>query len=277
MDPWVPPGRCKGGGLKIGGLRRGEGEPVVLLHCSSSSGAQWRQLVDRLADRFEVHAPDLIGYGDTDAWPADASLTPEDEIALVRHGLDDPEVPIHLVGHSYGGLIALRAALAGGLRPKSLTLIEPIAFWLLREAGDDIVFAEIMAIGTGFNAGLDAGDPVSGVRTYFDYWNGMSAWDSAPEDLRAYVLRTAPKTYKEWPNAFEPTTPLAAFAGLDVPTMLIRGLDTRAPTARVVELLAGVLPRACTKEIPGAGHMSPITHVDDVNVAIDAFVVGEAR
>ncbi len=258
--------------MKIGGLRKGEGEPVVLLHCSSSAGAQWRQLVDRMADRFDVYAPDLIGYGETDAWPADAPLAAEDEIALVRRGLADPEVAVHLVGHSYGGLIALRAALNGALRLKSLTLIEPIAFWLLREAGEDAVFAEILALGTGFNAGLDADDPVPGVRTYFDYWNGESAWDTAPEDLRAYVLRTASKTYKEWPNAFEPTTPLSALADLDMPTMLVKGLETPSPTARVVELLAAALPGVRVAEIPGAGHMSPITHADDVNAAIETFI-----
>ena len=277
MSAQGPFGRAWGRGLKIGGLLKGEGEPVVLLHCSSSAGAQWRQLVDRLADRFEVHAPDLIGYGETDAWPADASLAPEDEIALVRRGLADPAAPIHLVGHSYGGLIALRAALGGTMRLISLTLIEPIAFWLLRESGDDAAFAEIRALGMGFNAGLDKGDPVPGVRTYFDYWNGTSAWDTASEDLRAYVLRTAAKTYKEWPSAFEPTTPLDALADLEVPTMLVTGLETPSPTARVVELLASVLPRARVTEIPGAGHMSPITHADDVNAAIDAFITAHKR
>ena len=57
-----------------------------------------------------------------------------------------------------------------------------------------------------------------------------------------------------------------------MPTMLVKGLDTRLPTARVVELLAGALSHARVTEISGAGHMSPITHADVVNAAIDAFI-----
>ncbi len=258
--------------MQTSGIRKGAGEPVVLLHCSSSAGAQWRDLVDRLADEFSVWAPDLIGYGETDPWPRDRPLTPDDEIALVRQGLRDPDVPIHLVGHSYGGLIALCAALAGAFRIKSLTLVEPIAFWLLREAKEHQAFAEILALGTNFNAGLDAGDPVPGIRAYFDYWNGVSAWDAASDDLRDYVLRTSAKTYNEWPNAFEPTTPLSAFADFDMPTLLVRGLATPIPTARVVELLAGAFKRPRVTEIPGAGHMSPITHSEQVNDAVESFI-----
>ncbi len=262
--------------MKIGGLRKGAGEPVVLLHCSSSAGLQWRQLVDRLADRYEVFAPDLIGYGETDHWPADQPLAPADEIDLIRRRLADPDAPVHLVGHSYGGLLALRAALDGLLQVKSLTLIEPIAFWLLREAGEGSLFSEILALGEGFNAGIDAGDPESGIKVYFDYWNGTSAWDAAADELRAYVLGTARKTYKEWPNAFEPTTPLSAFAQLDMPTMLVKGAETPGPTARVVALLTEALQSPRVTEVAGAGHMSPITHPDDVNDAIESFLMSHA-
>ena len=261
--------------MNVGGLRKGGGSRVVLLHCSSSAGIQWRQLVERLADRFDVWAPDLIGYGETDPWPEHLPLTPADEIDLLRRGLRDDNSPIHLVGHSYGGLIALNAALGGSLRLRSLTLIEPIAFWLLHEAGEGSVFSEILALGKRFNAGLDAGNPEPGIRGYFDYWNGTDAWDNAPADLQRYVLRTAPKTYKEWPNAFEPTTPLSVFETLNTPTMLVRGLATTPPAARVVELLADALPRPRLIEIADAGHMSPITHPDEVNEAIETFVVAQ--
>ncbi len=259
--------------MKIGGLRAGQGPHVVLLHCSSSAGTQWRQLVERLSDRFAVWAPDLIGYGATDGWPSDVPLSPADEIELVRRSVEDADGPVHLVGHSYGGLIALNAALSGAFTLRSLTLIEPIAFWLLREVGDTALFEDILRLGVDFNAGLDAGTPVAGVRTYFDYWNGPGAWDNASSELQSYVLRTAAKTYKEWPNAFEPTTPLSAFESLATPTMLVRGTATQPPTDRIVSLLAGAVPQPRVVEIEGAGHMAPITHPVEVNDAIESFIV----
>jgi pimeloyl-ACP methyl ester carboxylesterase len=44
----------------------GGGEPVVLLHSSAASSAQWHSLRERLEDRFHLLAPDLYGYGGTD-------------------------------------------------------------------------------------------------------------------------------------------------------------------------------------------------------------------
>ncbi len=258
--------------MNIGRIEQGVGETVVLLHCSSSSGVQWRQLVEQLADRFHVVAPDLIGYGETDPWPPDKSLQLADETDLIRQVLPSPDKSVHLVGHSYGGLVALAAAQTAALPIKSLTLIEPIAFWLLREAGEAVLFEEILAIARDFNAGIDRGRPEAGVRAYFDYWSGAGAWRAASPDLRRYVLATAAKTYREWPNAFEPATPLAAFAHLTMPSLLIRGTRTQPSTARVVELLATVLPNHALAEIPGAGHMSPITHVDPVNAHIVDFL-----
>ena len=48
---------------------QGTGQGVILLHSSSSTGGQWRQLAEQLADRYRVLVPDLHGYGRTGAWP----------------------------------------------------------------------------------------------------------------------------------------------------------------------------------------------------------------
>ena len=258
--------------MQIDRIEQGAGETVVLLHCSASASTQWRGLVAALADRFHAIAPDLIGYGGTDPLPPDRTLHLADELDVIRRILPTGPAGIHLVGHSYGGLVALHAARTAALTIASLTLIEPIAFWLLREAGENELFAEIMAIGSNFNAGIDRGAPESGVSAYFDYWNGPGAWRAASPEVRTYVLATAAKTYREWPNAFEPDTPLPALAAIAMPTLLIRGDKTRPPAARVVDLLTTVLPAHELAEIPGAGHMSPITHAAAVNDHILRFL-----
>ena len=61
----------------------GSGTTVVCIHSSASSSAQWRALMERLADRFRVIAVDLYGSGGTAAWPQDEPMKLGDEIALL--------------------------------------------------------------------------------------------------------------------------------------------------------------------------------------------------
>src|SRR5258706_13815732 len=103
----------------------GRGEPVVLLHSSGSSAAQWRALIERLSRAFRVLAPDLYGYGATGAWPARAPFTLEDEARIVHALLEGCDEPGHLVGHSYGGAAALHAARRRASPVRSRVLITP--------------------------------------------------------------------------------------------------------------------------------------------------------
>ena len=122
-------------------------EPVVLIHCSGSSGAQWRALAASLSDRYHVLAPDLIGYGGSAPWASRAEFCLAQEAALIRSLIGRLQRPVHLVGHSYGGAVALHIARTRPELLRSLTLVEPSAFHLLR-GGDAIDMAgleEIMA------------------------------------------------------------------------------------------------------------------------------------
>src|SRR3954471_9190311 len=97
------------GGTRVEFLEQGSGEPVLLLHSSGSSSAQWRSLIETLRQRYRVLAPDFYGCGRTGAWPKDSfALADEAEIACAL--LRRAGGRAHLIGHSYGGTVALHVA-----------------------------------------------------------------------------------------------------------------------------------------------------------------------
>ena len=114
----------------------GSGSTVVCVHSSASSSSQWRTLMGSLSNRFRVVAMDLYGYGKSPAWPGEHVLRLDDEIALMAPILETAG-KFHLVGHSYGGLVALKLALNDASRIASLTLYEPTCFFLLIANGPE--------------------------------------------------------------------------------------------------------------------------------------------
>ena len=84
-------------------------DTLICLHGSAGSPRQWQRLGERLGPRYRVVAPGLIGYTDGAAWSADRPLTLEEEAAWIERWLDSAGAPVHLVGHSYGGAVAMTA------------------------------------------------------------------------------------------------------------------------------------------------------------------------
>lgn len=246
----------------------GEGPPVVLLHCNASSRHQWRPLIGALSGRFRVLAVDLFGHGDSQLPHPPRTFTVADEVAMVAAMINRAGEPVHLVGHSYGGAIALKAALA--LKPdvRSLTVIEPAVFELLRHAGDGQSWGEIHALARGHLERMHRDAPQAAAEWFMGYWIGAAAWEATPEKRRAVICDTMGAVANAWEIILSEPTGLGEYAGLDLPTLLIQGGATQAPCRGVVALLGRTLPHSATVVIPKAGHMAPITHAEPVNQAI---------
>ncbi|MEU0870711.1 alpha/beta fold hydrolase [Nocardia brasiliensis] len=105
--------------------RTGSGEPLVLMHPVGASWRIWEPIIDTLAQRYEVFAIDLPGFGDSKPLAHTTVDTLADSVAafIAQHGLERP----HLAGNSMGGLIALTLG-ARGLA-ESVTAFSPIGFW----------------------------------------------------------------------------------------------------------------------------------------------------
>ena len=263
-------------GSRVQYLEQGSGEPVVLLHSSGSSAAQWHSLAEHLAKRYRVIAPDLYGYGGTAHWPGWKPFHLECEAEIVLALLGRVNKRAHLIGHSYGGAVALHVA---GMRRdllRSLTLIEPAAFHLLRGT-DAQAFAEITEVARIVERATACGEYLAGFGRFVDYWNGPEAWAGVPSEKRYAMAARLPKIALDFHATLnEPTRP-EDFRTMTVPTLLLHGTTSRWPTRRICDLLDRILPEAHLETIGGAGHMAPVTHRDQVNAMVIEHVDSNAR
>jgi pimeloyl-ACP methyl ester carboxylesterase len=255
----------QGGSIEY--LNEGSGDPVVLLHSSGASGAQWRALTQRLASNYRVIAPDLYGYGASSGWHGQSEFTLEREAGFVLSLLDRLSQPAHLVGHSYGGAVALRIARSRADLVRSLTVIEPVAFHLLRGGSerDAAGLREIEGVTAMVGRALASGDYDGGYGRFVDYWSGSGTWAGMPAAKRATLAPQLAKVALDFhATLHEPATP-ADFRMMPAPTLVLQGASTRLPTQCICERLTGALPDARLVTVDGAGHMLPLTHREAVN------------
>jgi pimeloyl-ACP methyl ester carboxylesterase len=97
-------------GVRLRYFVGGEGAPLVLVHGLGGAASNWVELAPELVHRHRVLVPDLPGHGGSSPLPAAPTLTP---FADVVAALTERErlLPATVVGHSLGGLVALRLAL----------------------------------------------------------------------------------------------------------------------------------------------------------------------
>lgn len=247
----------------------GSGPGVVCLHSNASSSGQWRALMEMLAPKFHVLAADSYGAGKSPPRPPNTRL--RDEVALLEPVFARAGDPFVLVGHSYGGAIALVAAALHPGRVRALALYEPTLFALVERETPREVDGIRNAVVAAMNA-LRAGDKSAAARTFIDFWMEPGAFDRMPERNRE-AIAAAGVDVDEWRKAlFGEPTPREAFAQLDVPVLLVVGKRSPLSSRSVSALLARTLPQVEVVELADCGHMAPVTHPDRVNGHIARFL-----
>lgn len=240
-------------GTPIAYERGGEGSPLVLVHGTTSDHLTWGLVRPELQKHFTVYAIDRRGRGESgDGGSAydDIEREFEDVVAII----DSIDGPADLLGHSYGALCALEAALRGG-RVRRLVLYEgtfPVP------EGTKLYPPEAL---DSVRSSLKAGDREGALTTFYRDIVLMS-----PEEIE--MLRSLPV----WPArvALAPTIPheMRAFesytfdfdparlGNLKTPTLLLVGGDSPAIEKAAAEALDAALPDGQIAVIPGQAHMA---------------------
>ncbi len=241
-------------------------ERVIALHCSGSGASQWHSLAQALDEKYEVLTPEHFGSKSRGPWTGEHAFTLADEAYTTLTLIDETSSSVHLVGHSYGGGVALNAALNRPDRVASMVLYEPGAFHLLRRMHEKgaAAHAEITGLARHVGEGLLTGDYRGAVARFVDYWNGPGAWRMMRPAVQRALLRWVPKGPLDFQASINEPTPPSAYSALNCPVLILRGEHSPRPSWVVAECLAELLPNSKLAVVPGAGHMGPISHAPEV-------------
>lgn len=258
--------------LKIDYTEDGEGKTVILIHSSVSGNRQWRSLVETLKDRFHVLAINLFGYGETMPWPDDSTQTLSEHAKLVFALCSKMQDSINIVGHSFGGSVALKAASFLGHQVDKLVLLEPNPFYLLKQHNRIDAYQESQELYDHVKKYGAKDDWIRVAEKFVDYFVSDGAWKSMSEKRRQAFVASLPLNFYEWDAVMNEETSINEWKALEAKTLVISALETRRALREIVEIFSAACPHWSFTQISEGGHMAPLTHPDQINPVIRQFL-----
>lgn len=241
----------------------GVGPTVVLVPGSCSTGAAWRPIINQWDGRFRCVTTSLLGYGGTSErrTPEDPSIT--HEVEVIESVIRRAGTRVHLVGHSFGGLIAVCVALRNRVPLASLVVAEAPAAELLREAGEHRHYRAFRDMTDVYFAAFHRRE-TEAIAAMIDFYGGAGTFASWPERVRAYAVETTAVNILDWASAFAfPLSP-AMLATIEIPALVLWGGASHPAVQRANELLSHNMRTASHMTVAGAAHFMIATHAQGV-------------
>jgi pimeloyl-ACP methyl ester carboxylesterase len=237
----------------------GAGPTLVLVPGSCSTGAAWRPVMAHLQNEFRCVTTSLLGYGGTAErrTPDDADIAHESEIleAVIRRA----GTPVHLVGHSFGGLVALTVALRQRVPLLSLTIAEAPAMGILKQAGEMQHYDAFRKMSGAYSDAFKHGE-TDAIARMIDFYGGAGTFAAWPQRVRDYAVETTAANLLDWESAYGFRLAPASLANVAVPTLVMRGEASHPAARRANDLLGRGIPGAVRATIGGASHFMIATH-----------------
>lgn len=252
-------------------IESGAGPAVLFIPGSYSTAAAWRQVQRGVAPGHRMVTTSLCGYGGTSDSRTAQDFEMQHEVRLVEALARHIDAPAHLVGHSFGGLVALAAALSGRIDVASLALFEANPLTLIRSHGDGSLYQETLRMSRDFEAAVATGEPDAPGRI-IDFWGGAGVYAAMPEPVRAYCRQTCSANVLDWHTDFGFDVAPADLAALRIPILLVRGGLANAAMVQMTDVMAAHLPDVRPVVVEGAGHFLITTHAAPCAALLNSFL-----
>ena len=252
----------------------GSGSPtLVLVPGSCSNGMAWRPVIKALDGKFRCVTTSLLGYGQTAERRLDSNPSVELEAEILERVIEKASADggeIHVVGHSFGGAVAMIVAMRKRVPIASLTVLEAPIPSLLRACGEDAHYRSFRDMTEAYFAAWRGGDREA-MRSMIDFYGGEGTWASWPDRVRAYAIETTPVNLLDWGCAYDHPLSPEMLSTIEVPVSVAVGAQSHPAICRANGLAAMSIGGAVFKTIGGAAHFMISTHPAQVaELIVDA-------
>jgi pimeloyl-ACP methyl ester carboxylesterase len=249
----------------------GSGPALLLVPGSCSTGAAWRPVIAAWQNRFRCVTTSLPGYGKS----AERRSAADPSIARNAEAVEAVAAKaggrVHLIGHSFGGLVALAVALRNKVALASLTMLEAPAVEVLRE--EEAHYRAFRRMTDFYFADFALGNPEA-IETMVDFYGGSGTFSAWPPKVRAYAMATTPVNILDWASAYGFPLPAARLAAIDIPVLVVRGGESPKAMQCVAALLHERIAGSALATLDGAAHFMIATHAGEVASLIARHVQG---
>ncbi len=245
---------------------------TLFIHSTGTGPFLWDFVPDEVVPEASRLTPANLGYPPLPPLARGQPFSVLDDVAQLRRQL--PAGPVHVVAHSYGGLVALKLAALPAVEVRSMFLLEPVMFGAIAHDVDASAEAraelERFQREPWFLEDEALGGTEAWLEMFIDYWNRPGSWKRLPDFMRAHSLAMGWKMFQEVRSVFAQSGTYEENPLPPVPVTLVEGERSPAGSREVIRALKQRHPHARVVTLPGTGHMAPMTHPEKVVEALRA-------
>ena len=249
-------------GVRLQYVEQGSGEPMVFVHGAPSDLRAWEPIRERIASKYRFIAYNQRYFG-TEPWPDDGKNfsipTLADDLATFITSFNAG--PVHLVSWSFGGLVAMQAAVKNPTLVRSLILYEPNVISVLpaESAEGKAAREDRSKMLAPVIAANKAGDAVQAAKLAREAWLqlGPGGFDREPQTVQTRVLDNAPTMLLIFGAPAPPAITCDMLKNFPRPTLVMRGEKTQVSNVLISEAISKCIPGAQLVVLQNVNHDGP--------------------